>query len=172
MADINSATIVNLIADPIVFNEVRHNQARLYIKSDTVSIVAADDDADVLRFFRVRSCDSIKSLQVRTSGIAGFTDADVGLHTIGTNGAAVDADLYGDALTLATEAPATPHVVATAAYLEGRSLLAPSTVNNAVWEDLGLSADPVLEYDVTITANTIGAATGTVSLTMLYTAGS
>ena len=130
-------------------------------------------DASTFRFFRVKSSDSIKSLRCYSDGIANGTDYDCGLYTIGA-GAVVDADLYADGFTLATLIPAVPHIAATAAYQELRfgdaTTSIVSDINNMVWEDLGLSADSGLEYDVVLTGNTVGDG-GIISLMMFYTAG-
>lgn len=147
---------------------------RLKIKTATLEVAAADDDGSTYRFFRVGSGHSIKSLQLLCDAITAGSDYDCGLYTI-EGGAVVDADLYADGITVETAVPAVPHVAATAAYLELRFGDATTAdiadVNNKVWEDLGLSADPQLEYDVVLTANTVGSAAGTLTLRMLYTVG-
>lgn len=175
VADTHSTTLTNLEADPLVVADIRNQHGRLRIKTETVAIAAADDDTSTYRFFRVKSSDSIKSLQLVTSAdVTSGTDFDLGLYTI-DSGSAVDADLYADGISLATQVPAVPHVVATASYLECRfgdaSTAVVGDINNQVWEDLGLTSDPGLQYDVVLTGNTVGSAAANVTLTMLYTAG-
>ncbi len=175
VVDLYSATLTDLQASPPVVNSVLHNHGRLRIKTDSVTTASGDTDASTFRFFRVRSSDSIKSLQVRSDGIANGTDYDCGLYTINagsvlTNGV----DVYADGFDLGTLVPTVPHVLASASYLELRfgdattSIM--SDINNQVWQDLGLTVDPFLEYDVVLTGNTVGAG-GIIQLTMLYTSG-
>jgi len=170
-----STELDNVEASPIIANSVLNIHGRLRIKSAAVTVADADSDTSLFRFFRVRSSDSLKSIQVRTSqAFTNGTDWDCGLYTINT-GAVVDSDLYADGATLATAAPAIPHAVASAPYQELRFADATtaimSDINNTVWEDLGLSADSQLEYDLCLLANTIGSQGGVLSLTLLYTAG-
>jgi len=164
----------NVEASPIVANQIHNIHGRIRIKSATLSVDSGDDDTSVYRFFRVRSSDSIKEIRCYHDSITSGNDWDCGLYTI-NSGAAVDEDLYGDGYTLAVACPAVPHVVATAAYLSMRfgdaTTAAITDVNNMVWEDLGLSADPGLEYDLVLTANTVGSATGDITIMVYYTAG-
>lgn len=148
---------------------------REYVKSATVEVAAADDDTSTYRFFRVKSSDRIKSLKLYCDAITGGTDYDCGLYTV-DGGAVVDADLYADGFSAATASPAVPPTADAGDGIELRfgdaTTANPGDVNNAVWEDLGLTEDPHLEYDVVFTANTVGTAAGTLTLVMRYTAGS
>jgi hypothetical protein len=176
MAVVNtiSTELTNLAADPIVVNDIHDNGGRVRVKSATVAVASGDDDGSTFRFFRVRSGHKIISLQCRCDLITAMTNVDCGLYTI-NGGALVDVDLYSDGNTLAVATPAIPHINATAPFLELRwGDITTSTiqdVNNKVWEDLGLSEDPGLEYDIVLTAVTVGSANGDIALTMLYTAG-
>lgn len=176
MAVVNtiSPELTNLLATPIVVNDIHDNGGRVRIKSATVAVAAGDDDNSTFRFFRVRSGHKIISLQLKCDAIAGGTVYDLGLYTI-DGGALVDVDLYADGITVATATPAVPHVNATAPHLELRFADAVTAnindINNKVWEDLGLTEDPGLEYDMVLTALTVGTGAGDLALTMLYTAG-
>lgn len=179
MAVVNtmSTTETNLRADPIVVANVRHQHGRLRVKSETVAVAAADDDNSIYQFFRVGSGDSIKSIKLYNDLITGGVDYDLGLYpTDGTVLAdAVDADLYCDDVDMAIIHPAIPPVSANNDGLELRfgdsTTSAIQDINNRVWEDLGLAADPFLEYVLTLTANTVGSAAGDITLVMLYTSG-
>jgi hypothetical protein len=175
VVDTLSTELTNLDADPRVLAEPQHWHGRVRIKSATAAVAAADDDGSLYRFVRVKSSDSLKSIQIYCDAVTGATDYDCGLYTIGSGGAEVDADLYADGLNFETAAPAVPHVVATAPYIEARfgdaSTALPQDVNNRVWEDLGLAADPGLEYDLVLTANTVGSGAGDITMIVYYTAG-
>ncbi len=173
VVDTHSAELQNIEADPVVANSVLHTHGRLRIKSATVAIAAGDDDGTTLRFFRVKSSDSIKSLQLMHDTVTGSSDWDCGLYTI-DSGAVVDSNLYAEAFTIAVAVPEIPHALVSSPYLELRFGVAASNINeinNQVFEDLGLSTDPQLEYDVVLLSTTVGSAAGDVTLTMLYTAG-
>jgi hypothetical protein len=87
----------------------------------------------------------------------------------------VDADLYADGITLATAAPVQTPTADGGDGIECRfgdaATALITDVNNKVWEDLGLSADPGLVYDVCLTGNTVGTAAGDIAIKMEYTAG-
>lgn len=173
VVDLKSLTLTDLEAEPQVVNSVLHNHGRLRVKSDFLTSASGDDDLSLYRFFRVRSSDSIKSLQFRSEAIGSASGWDCGLYTI-DGGAEVDLDLYADGFDPSTIVPVVPHIVAEGPYLELRfgdsatSIL--SDINNAVWQDLGLSTDPFLEYDVVVKAVTAGSG-GIISLMMFYTSG-
>ncbi len=176
VANTSSLELTDIDANPRVASDVHHTHGRVRIKSATVAVAAADDDASVYRFFRVKSTDSIKSLQLYHDGITGATDYDLGLYTIAGGALVTDAeDLYADGLNLEVACPAVPHVLATAGYLECRFGDATTSnvndINNVVWEDLAASSDTQLEYDMCITAVTVGSAAGDMTLVMYYTAG-
>jgi hypothetical protein len=169
-----SAELTALQASPPTVADGRHAHGRLRIKSGVVLMEAADDNTSTYRVCRVKSGDSIKSIKVYTPGIAGTTDIDVGLYTI-NGGDAVDADIYEDGMTLATACPVVPPTSTAPDGLECRfgdatdSL--PININNKVWQDLNLTADPVLEYDLVLTANAAASAAGSVAVAVTYTAG-
>lgn len=173
VVDLASAELTNINADPIVREDIRHTHGRIRIKSAIIESASGDTDASIYRFFRVRSSDSIKSIKCFHDDIANGTDWECGLYTI-SGGAVVDADLYADGFTLATAVPAIPHALADAPYLELRfgdvTTAAINDINNQVWEDLGLTVDSQLEYDLALTAPTVGDG-GTIALAMYYTAG-
>lgn len=174
VVDLLSAELTNLDADPAVMNDAINWHGRLRMKSGIVEMASGDTDASVYRFVRVRSTDSIKSIKLYHDSITGASDIDCGLYTIGS-GAVVDADLYADGFTIAVLLPAIPHVLAETPYLELRfgdaTTAAINDINNTVWEDLGLSTDPGLEYDLCLTGNTVGSTGGTMAMMVLYTAG-
>lgn len=176
VVDTNSTTITNLEASPPVMTAAITNHGVVRRVSETVAIAAADDDTSTYRFFRVHSSWSILSLKIVNEAITGGTDYDLGLYsTAGAGGAVVDADLYADGITLATAAPPVPPTAAAPDGIECRfgdaTTAVPGDVNNRVWQDLGLAADPGLWYDMVLTSVTVGSAAGNVSLICLYTDG-
>ena len=138
---------------------------RLRNKSGVVTVANGDSNGSVYRFFRMRSTDRIQSIQVTNStDFTAGTGWDVGLYTI-NGGAAVDADLYVDGRTLATQGRFD--------YRNG-PLGVPAiaaTTNTMIWEDLGETSDTRLEYDFCMTGVVIGTVGGTLWCQVQYTSG-
>lgn len=122
----------------------------------TFEVAAADDNGSVYRLFRVNSCDTIYSLEISNDAITGGTDYDVGLYDITTDGAVADKDIFADGLDLSSAGDKT------------NALTAPAIeeLGGEIWDIAGLSltSDPNKEYDVAITANTVGTAAGTITV--------
>lgn len=174
VVDTHSTELTGLETTPISKTNVRHAHGRERIRSASVAVAAADDDTSTYRFFRVHSSWSIKSIKAYCTAITAGTDYDIGLYTI-DGGAVVDADLYCDGVSFATAAPAVPPTADGGDGIECRfgdaTTAVPGDVNNRVWEDLGLTEDPNLWYDLVATGNTVGTAAGTIAIVMRYTAG-
>ena len=135
---------------------VRHARA-------TVEVAAADDNASVYRFFRVHSSWSVLQLLVWNDAIASGSQFDIGLHDIAENGgAAIDDDCWATQVSM-TSARAVP----LDATFEALNV---DKIEKKVWEVAGLSADPNKMCDITMTADTVGTAAGTISMLMYYCA--
>lgn len=161
-----STAITNGDATPPVQNKTYVEGARVYESVGTVEVAAADSDTSVFRFCRVRSSDRISSIEVANDAITGGTSYDLGLHrTAADGGAAVDVDLFASAVDLSTAHAFTDYTYeATATNI--------SAVESRLWELLGLSADPLVDYDVTLYANTVGSGVGTISMRVKRVKGS
>lgn len=163
MADVNSTYISNRIADPVVMNSV-HIGGRLRVKRQQIESAVAHAANDVYRFFTVRSSDVIWKLELSCDAITSMVDTNWGLHTE-DGGAAVDDNLFDDAQTLAVA------LVNQEKRWGADSALNLDTMGDAVWQLLGLTEDPHLTYDVTMTTISDPAHVGTIDLSMTYTAG-
>jgi hypothetical protein len=125
----------------------------------TEEIAVADDDGSVYRLFRVNSNDIILSLEVSNDAITAGTDYDIGVYDI-DSGAVVDKDAFTDGLDVSSAADKT------------NALTAPAIEDlvSEVWDIAGIqtaestTADPQKQYDVAITANTVGSAAGTITV--------
>lgn len=120
---------------------------------------AADTDTNVLRFGKVKSSTIIKELSFTVSAMTGCTDVDAGLYAE-NSGLEVDKDILADGITFAS-----------AATLNGLVTVALANRGKALWELLGLANDPQREYDIALTLNTGGTATGTIVCDMEVYAG-
>jgi hypothetical protein len=160
-----SAAITNRDATPRVACAAHLVRGPVFVATGTVEVAAADDDASVFRLFRVRSSDKLLNIFIANDAITGMTDCDVGIYqTAERGGAVVTKDVFADGVTFASA-------------LDYRDLLNNddaadiAEVDKLVWERLGLTSDPQLEYDVCITANTIGSGAGTLAGKLFYTGG-
>jgi len=159
MAVVNtkSLAISNRDAQPKILNPGYLDGQGLRTKRGTVEKAGADSDASVFRFFPIRSSDVIHELTLFNDALAGATDCDVGLYLPAkAGGTVVDKDILADGISLASAS-----TLGTAITFQITDI---AKIGFRVWELLGLTADPFLEYDVCLTTNTAGAAAGTISL--------
>lgn len=135
---------------------------RVIWMTNTVEIAAADDDGSVYRFFKSVPSNLIPvEITITTDGQTGMTDCDLGLYKVGVSGAVVDKDVLMDGQTLASALTrASGHQLGLAAVNIadiGKSLATLSAQSN-----------PDTSYDIALTANTVGSAAGTVSITAVF----
>lgn len=127
----------------------------------TFEVAAADDDGSIYRVFRVNSNMIPVSITVTNDAITGGTDYDIGIYDVldgPTNGAVKDADALADGLDLSS------------ARVEGSGIsgLSAVPIENATQRLINLATDTYPdapgEYDIAITANTVGTADGTITV--------
>jgi hypothetical protein len=156
---LKTTSITNLDATPIIrANPWIHGaNARQYI--GTLETITADDTGSRYRFWRIGSW-------MRPVAVSIFCDAmtagavDVGLYrTAADGGAVVDADFFGSAVSLATALNGTDITYEQASTGEDIS-----KAEQRIWEVLGLTVDPNLEYDVVASVTTAITAGGTLTL--------
>ena len=125
---------------------------------EAFEVAAADDNGSVYRVFKIKSSALVAQLEASSDAITGGTDYDFGLYeTIANGGAVVDKDLFADGLNLSSASKRT------------NALTAPdiADLDKQLWELLGLAKDPNKDYDLAITANTVGSAAGTILVNAL-----
>lgn len=86
--------------------------------------------------------------------VTSVNDADIGLEK---DGAAVDADIFADGLDISSAGAKDPFAA-----------IAVANVGKMVWQLLGLSVDPGVEYDVVLTLKVAATATASVGGALLY----
>lgn len=129
---------------------------------DQMNVNNTDSIASTFRIVRVPSNAIITSATLFNGAVTGAA-ADVGLYQTAANGGAVvDADFFAAAQSIAT-ASAGVNVLGgnTATY-------GPANRNKRIWEVLGLTADPMREYDVVLTLTAAATATAPAGLSMTY----
>ena len=131
-------------------------------------VAAADDDASVFRLGRLPANAIPVKGEIFADALTSGTDWDLGLYKPGVGGAVVDKDLLADGLDIASgEAITAPLNLLT--NLGGADPV--GNYGKKLWELLGLSAPGRNDYDLCLTANTIGSAAGTVSGNLWYIIG-
>ncbi len=86
--------------------------------------------------------------------VTSVNDADIGIYK---DGLAIDADLFADGLDISAAGAKDPF-----------ASVAVANVGKAVWQLLGLSNDPGVEYDAVLTIKVAATATASVGGTILY----
>jgi hypothetical protein len=165
VANTKSTHVGNADNVPVKATPVRVAEGRLKESVATVEVAAADDNGSVYRMHRVRSDARVSSIEIANDAITGGTGYDVGVYDTNENGgAAVDDDVFASALDLSSAGGFTDRTYeATAANI--------SKVEQALWELLGLSSDPGKEYDICLTADTVGTAAGTIASRLRFVDG-
>ena len=157
-----SNAITNADASPRVPNSSYIEGGILRASVATVEVAAADSDGSVYRFFRLPSGARIHKMMVFCDAITSGTSFDCGIYQTAANGGAVvDADAYASAVDLSSAITTGTNI-----QFEARNI---DKIEKRVWEDAGLSADSYREYDICLTANTVGSAAGTISMLLEYT---
>lgn len=169
MAIVNtkSAAISSRDATPMTLAPAHLVRGVVYQAVGSVEKAGSDSNTSVFRMARLRSSDRVSTVHILNDAITGGTSYDVGLYrTASDGGAVVDADIFASAVDLSS-----------ANQTSGLDVTFEATATNIdkiekrLWELLGLSADPQIEYDLALTANTAGAGAGTISARVAYCAG-
>jgi hypothetical protein len=159
MAAVNtkSLAISNRDAQPKTINPGYLDGGSLRTKRGTVEKATTDSDGSVFRFFPIRSNDVVNSLELFNDALTGATVYTVGLYLPAkSGGSVVSANVFAASGSLAAASTSGTNLTFAAVDI--------ANIGKRVWEVLGLSADPQLEYDVALTLTTAGAAAGTISL--------
>ena len=127
----------------------------------TVETLAADDAGSLYRLVRVPSNARISSILLATDAITSASSAEVGVYQTAENGAAVvDRDEF-----------ATVDISSASAFTEVLNEAVATeidAVEKRLWDKLGLTADPVRDYDICVYVNDVSAA-GTISMKVKWT---
>jgi hypothetical protein len=168
MANFNSSVIAAIIATPPTKSDVRNIGSRLRNKSVATTVPTGFTSAtsDTIRICRVSSHDSIKSIILSADASGSSSTYDIGVYATGNSGAAVDANAYGTAVAVSS---------AVAQVDQRFETLGIETINNAVWQDAGVSTEPTAgtQYDLVLTAQagTGWTAGADVTVRIVYTSG-
>lgn len=156
---IKSTIITNADATPSVINTAQLANGRERSMRGVVTATTTKDAGSTYRFFRIKSNDLMKQLLLDNASWGASCTADFGLYkTAADGGAVVDADFFASAVDMNTANRALD-------ITRESGVITVANMEKPVWELLGLSADPQIEYDVVATLVAATAATGAGCLT-------
>lgn len=164
VVNVSSQIITDLDATPVVKTNPGEAGGKVRYAYGFADF-ASSDATSVARVLRLSSAAIVNKLMFANDDLGTGGTVDVGLHrTTADGGAVVDADFFASALDTDTAA---------VAFTDRTYESAVVVIENAgkpLWSQLGLSADPGVDYDVTVTRNT-ATATGTVAIKVEFVLG-
>lgn len=162
MADQKSQIITDLDATPIL---VKTNPVELHgvVRAAFATVnLAAMANGEKARMTRIPSRARVTGVWLQSDDLGTGGTVDVGLYrTVADGGAVVDADFFASAVDTDTAAVAKTDVT----YESGVVTIA--NRGKRIWEQLALSADPQVDYDLSVTRNT-ASGTGNVNVWVEY----
>jgi hypothetical protein len=159
-----STIVSNADAVPVVLTNPRISGGYVASAVATVEVAAADDDTSQYRLFRLPSNAKVLSIRILNDAITGGTSYDLGVYrTAKDGGAVVSVGAFGTAIDMSS--------ARTTAFFEGAFEAQDiANIERELWQTAGLTADPSVQYDIVLTANTVGTAAGTISAIVQYIA--
>lgn len=157
-----SAAITNRDASPKVISNARITKGMVFETIGTAESSAADDVNSKYILCSIPSNARVSRVMLTCDDLGSTGTADIGLYQTTANGGAVaDADFFASAQALTT------------ALLQSDVMLESGVIDEAemeqpVWQLLGLSADPKIDYDVVLTATQAIELAGTITLQVQY----
>ncbi len=165
MADVKTTIISNREATPRVANDPWN---KAVVKSSGVGILevsTAEDATDILYFVEIPSNAVVRQVLLSCDAVSTSGAIDIGLYqTTDNGGAVVDADLFASAQVVTTALNNSDVTHESGEYNRDEK-------NKPIWEVLGLTEDPQIDYWVAGTITTDMGGAGTISLEVLYVDG-
>lgn len=169
MAVVNTKSNAVTIGDsrpPTANQEVspKYHGGRLKESVGFVAAGSADSIGSTYRLARVHSSVRVSAVLLSCTAVTGAA-ADIGIcETADNGGAAVDADLFASAQTLASALTGTD-------VTHEAGTIGPDDIEKPLWQLLGLTSDPGKLYDVTATLTAAATAAGTVAVAVRFVDG-
>lgn len=162
---VKSARISGRDSTPPVRGGLTLGPRRLYDDVATVEVTNGDSIASKFVLATVPSHASMRELLVYCDAITSAA-ADFGVYrTTQDGGAVVDADAFGSAVSLATAITTGTNI------LHESGVLDISEIEQPLWQILGLTADPGVDYDIVATLTAAATASGTLTVAVKYALG-
>lgn len=149
---VKSTVITNADATPPLISRAHLGGAGVRHARGVVTATSGDSIASVYRFFRVKSNDIVSVLRLDNASWGASCTADFGLYRI-NGGAVVDADFFASAVDMNTANRGLD-------ITRESGVITVANFEKRIWELLGLSSDPMIEYEVCATLVAAAAATG------------
>lgn len=129
----------------------------------TVEAAAADDNDSIYRMVRLPSHARVTSILLASDAVTGSSDVNVGIwQTAANGGAVVSENIFADAVDLSSATVFTEVLLETTATDIVK-------VEKRLWELLGLTADPMRDYDLCLKAVAAASAAGTYAVKVKWT---
>lgn len=146
--NLKSTYITNATASPVVATNANLANGIVRQSAGTITPSATGSATSTYRFCRVPSNARVSRVLITAADFTTAGAMDVGLYLV-DGGAVVDADLFASAFDLSGG----PFAHQDITFESGEYTVAEA--EKMLWEVLGLSADPHIEYDVvgTVTTN-------------------
>lgn len=162
---VKSARITGRDSTPPVRGGLTLGPRRLYAEVATVEVTNGDSIASKFILATVPSHASMRELVIYCDAITSAA-ADFGVYrTTQDGGAVVDADAFGSAVSLATA------ITTGANILHESGVLDISEIEQPLWQILGLTVDPGIDYDIVATLTAAATASGTLTARAVYALG-
>lgn len=162
-----SNQIANATADPFITNSAGQMYGRQRVHQDVTTLAAPVLNTEAFRAARVPSNARISRIEILSTAVTGplGTTADIGVGNI--DGTVVDDDLFASAEDLQDVVGAVNF-----RFLPD-GLLDIDTIGLMLWELLGLSEDPSIEFEITATVTVeTGGTAGDVGVIVEWTVAS
>lgn len=157
---VKSTVITNADASPVVINKAFLARATVRAMRGVAAAANGDSIASTYRFCRIRSNDLVQRVFIDNATWGAACTMDVGLYkTAADGGAVVDADFFASAVDMNTANRALD-------ITRESGVITVANSEKRVWELLGLTADPQIEYDVAGTLVAAAAAAGAALVTV------
>lgn len=163
-----STAMTNFTATPKVPVSANLINGNLRESQGFAVIANGDSVASKYPLFTIRSSDRVSQILVYSPDIGTTTAGDLGLYRLDDEGGAVvDVDFFASALSLSGGALNGSDITFEAAAAGGLI----TNAEKRVWEALGLTADPHLNYQVVLTLTGTADAAGTALFRMRFVSG-
>lgn len=160
-----STIVTNADATPVDLSNPLISHGRLREQVAKKEVAAADDDATVVRLFRVWSGWRISTIEIGSDALSTGAAWELGVFQTAENGGAVvDADEFASGIDLSAATVLTDKTYEAAATEIDK-------IEMPLWERIGLTEDPKRWYDIALYATAAGTAAGTVAGRLRYVDG-
>lgn len=163
-----STQMTNRDATPRVINNPSLVKGVTYMGTGTLEVANGDSIASIFRMVTLPSnaCGEIVKLYCDAITSAA---GDIGIYrTIADGGAVVDVDFYASAQSIAAAITTGTEVQHEADATDAGAGFGLADLEKPLWQRLGLTADPGVDYDIAVTLTAAATAAGTLGLKVLF----